>query len=889
MASDEKHLAAAAQMAVDEINEAGGVLGRQVEVVLRDGASDPTVFADKARELLAQEGVRTIFGCWMSSSRKAVKPIVEEHNSLLWYPIQYEGLEQSSNIIYTGSCLNQQIEPAVAWALSQGKRRCFLVGSDYVFPRTANSLIRALASQGGGSAIAERYVPLGSRDLAEVADEIAKARPDIVFNTINGDSNFAFFREFSRAVGDAADCPIMSFSFAEIGLREVPRESAGHYACWSYFQSLQTPENGRFLEKYTQRFGPNAVVDDPIATAYTQVYLWKQAVEQARSFDVSEILNNVAGCSVVGPGGVMEVQANHHVKKLAVIGQATAQGRFDVVWSSEHPIAPKPWLGIEDAELPTQGIVLEALRQYPEVIHLNVELDRLVRERTAELEQANQALKAEIADRERAEETMRESNQQVVDVIESINDGFFSLNEDLVVTYFNNAAERLLGRKAEDVVGRHMFDEAFPEVKGSIFDEKYTEALRERVPATFETYFGIAPYEDWYAVRVYPYKDGISVYFQVITERKRAQEALLSEKLLSDEYINSLPGLFYVFDEQRFVRWNKQWESVTGYNAEELGAMYGTDFFDGEDRILIEERMRKVFDDGASEAEAELVTKDGRRIPYYFTGLRKVFDGKDHLVGLGMDDTDRKRAQREREELIAKLEAQNAELERFTYTVSHDLKSPLITIKGYLGMLHQDLAKEDPESIEDDFARISGAADKMDQLLGELLELSRIGRMINPSEDVPLEEVAREALELVGGQVDENGVQVEISPDLPVVFGDRIRLREVLQNLIDNAVKYMGDQSRPRVEIGSRRSGNETICYVRDNGIGIDPRYHERVFALFDQLDQKVEGSGIGLALVKRIVEVHGGRIWVESEGPGHGATFCFAIATNPPNAGILE
>ncbi len=275
MAADEKPLAAAAQMAVDEINEAGGVLGKQVEVVLRDGESDPAIFAAKARELLAQEEVRTIFGCWMSSSRKAVKPIVEAHNGLLWYPIQYEGLEQSPNIIYTGSCLNQQIEPAVTWALSQGKRRCFLVGSDYVFPRTANSLIRTLVSQGGGCVLAERLTPLGSHDLAEVADAIAEARPDIVFNTINGDSNLTFFREFSKTVGDAGDCPIMSFSFSEAGLRELPREAAGHYACWSYFQRLETPKNRRFLERYTRRFGPDTVVSDPIVTAYMQVYLWQ--------------------------------------------------------------------------------------------------------------------------------------------------------------------------------------------------------------------------------------------------------------------------------------------------------------------------------------------------------------------------------------------------------------------------------------------------------------------------------------------------------------------------------------------------------------------------------------------------------------------------------------
>ncbi len=245
---------------------------------------------------------------------------------------------------------------------------------------------------------------------------------------------------------------------------------------------------------------------------------------------------------------------------------------------------------------------------------------------------------------------------------------------------------------------------------------------------------------------------------------------------------------------------------------------------------------------------------------------------------------ERKRAEQEREDLIAKLEAQNAELERFTYTVSHDLKSPLITINGYVGMLRQDLAKGDSGAVENCLERISNAASKMSQLLKDVLELSRVGRLVNPPEDVSLAELAREAIELVGGQVKKKGVQVKISPDLPVVFGDRVRLLEVLQNLIDNAVKYMGEQSRPRVEIDLRRDGNTTICYVRDNGIGIESQYHEKIFDLFEQLDPKAEGTGIGLSLVKRIVEVHGGRIWVESAGAGSGSTFCFNLPLYTPS-----
>ena len=242
----------------------------------------------------------------------------------------------------------------------------------------------------------------------------------------------------------------------------------------------------------------------------------------------------------------------------------------------------------------------------------------------------------------------------------------------------------------------------------------------------------------------------------------------------------------------------------------------------------------------------------------------------------------RKRTGQQREQLIGKLEAQNAELERFTYTVSHDLKSPLITIKGYLGLLEKDIAGGKHEAVTDDMGRMSRAADKMEELLDELLELSRVGRMVNPSEQVPLADLAREAVELVAGQIAERGVAVEISPELPVIFGDRARLREVLQNLVENAVKYMGDQSRPRIEIGARLGQREPICYIRDNGLGIEPRYQEKVFGLFDQLDSRAEGTGIGLALVKRIIEVHGGRVWVESEGLGRGATFCFVTAPQP-------
>ena len=231
----------------------------------------------------------------------------------------------------------------------------------------------------------------------------------------------------------------------------------------------------------------------------------------------------------------------------------------------------------------------------------------------------------------------------------------------------------------------------------------------------------------------------------------------------------------------------------------------------------------------------------------------------------------------ERKKLIQQLEATNAELERFTYTVSHDLRNPLVTIKGFLGMLERDIRENQQQRITSDFQRISNAADKMQALLVDLLELSRIGRIVNPPTEVNLTQLAIEAIETLDGRIRSKNIDVSVSLDLPTVYGDHIRLREVFENLIDNAAKYMGDQEHPLIEIGCN-PGDEKVIFVKDNGIGIEPSYTTKIFGLFEKLNPTSEGTGIGLALIKRIIEVHGGNIWVESEGMGKGSTFCFTI-----------
>jgi len=233
---------------------------------------------------------------------------------------------------------------------------------------------------------------------------------------------------------------------------------------------------------------------------------------------------------------------------------------------------------------------------------------------------------------------------------------------------------------------------------------------------------------------------------------------------------------------------------------------------------------------------------------------------------------------RELKRINEQLEQQVAELERFTYIVSHELKNPVVTIKGYLGSVEKDLQEKNFERAQKDLLRISNASDKLHDTISDLLELSRIRHIVNSPEDVDLTKLIHEMVEMLDGHIRSKNVSMVISSNLPTLYGDRLRLREVFENLIANAIKYMGDQPTPRIEIGIRNTENEQIIFVRDNGIGIEERYQTRIFALFEKLNPTIEGTGIGLALVKRIIEVHGGRVWVESDGLGKGSTFCFTI-----------
>lgn len=328
-------------------------------------------------------------------------------------------------------------------------------------------------------------------------------------------------------------------------------------------------------------------------------------------------------------------------------------------------------------------------------------------------------------------------------------------------------------------------------------------------------------------------------------------------------------------------------EEITGYSYEEYIAHGGWLAHLHPDDLEKDARASSILRTNSPVIHEVRTFNKSRELRWARVYANPVWDDRENrlrgIVGAVQDITDRKRVEEEREALIHELENKNAELERFTYTVSHDLKSPLVTITGYLGFLEQDALNGHKERIESGIRRISGAAMKMQALLNDLLELSRIGRLMNPAEDVPFGEIVNEAMDLLRGRLDEADAIVEIQRDLPTVHGDRVRLVEVVQNLLENAVKYADPRVRLRIEIGMDgiNEQNFPVFHVRDNGMGIEPQYHELIFGLFNKLDAQSEGTGIGLSLVKRIIEVHNGRIWVESE-KGKGAAFHFSLPTPP-------
>jgi len=494
------------------------------------------------------------------------------------------------------------------------------------------------------------------------------------------------------------------------------------------------------------------------------------------------------------------------------------------------------------------------------------------------------AVLSDITESKLTDEKLKQSEARYTDLAEQSSTISWEVDDRGLYTYVSPVAEAVLGYRPEELVGLKYFYELHP--------ESDREALKK---AAFSFFNRMQPFVNF--VNSVLTKDGRTIWVSTngipilradgtlqgysgsdtdITELRRVEAELHETEalLIETQQMAHLGTLTYNTSTDE-VRWSDEIYRIFGLPAgKSMNYSDIMQYVHPEDYPAFLQAWISIGDEKPSiDGEYRIVRPDGEiRFIHEYSIYKYISSGQTMMyVGLLQDITDRRLAEQA-------VQAKNAELERFTYSVSHDLKSPLVTIRTFMGHLVEDLAGGSTDHVAQDLAFISSAAEKMNMQLDELLNFSKVGRGVNPSIEATLQEMAQEAIGLVAGRIDKRGVRVQVMQKPAVLYGDRVRLVEVFQNLIDNAVKFMGEQSDPLIEIGAETNDGKTVCFVRDNGMGIDMQHKDMLFGMFAKLNPEIEGTGMGLALVKRIVELHGGRIWVESEGIGKGVCFWFSL-----------
>ncbi len=473
------------------------------------------------------------------------------------------------------------------------------------------------------------------------------------------------------------------------------------------------------------------------------------------------------------------------------------------------------------------------------------------------------------------EKALGEREAQLNSIIESIPFDVFALDNEQRYILQNTPAKRVWG----DIVGKRPEDLGADEETLRLWLDNNRRALSGETVHE-EVSFPIGGEIRHFTNIISPIQDegetrGIVGINIDITDRRRAEEALRLTQFSID---HSSDAAFWLRPDNRFFYVNEAAVELTGYSREELIGMTLDQVAPDYPPEVWPAQWNRLRESKSYIVEARCLRKDGSFVPIEVRTNYMNFEGLEVDCAFARDISGRIKARKEKEALIGELESKNTELERYTYTVSHDLKTPLITIRGFLDLLRRDLERGETTRINERIDRIDSAADRMQRMLEELLELSRIGQMKGNIETIPLGELVQEALDLAAGLLSSAHAEIIVAPDLPTVRGDRIRLMELFHNLFDNAVKFSTGNHPPRIEIGVRHSEAQAVITVKDNGIGISKDFHQKIFGLFDKLNRNTDGSGVGLAISQRIVEIHGGRIWVESEGEGRGSTFCFTL-----------
>jgi PAS domain S-box-containing protein len=491
-----------------------------------------------------------------------------------------------------------------------------------------------------------------------------------------------------------------------------------------------------------------------------------------------------------------------------------------------------------------------------------------------------------ITKRIEAENEREQTRLRLDHVVSSIRDGFFTLDRNFKITYFNTAAEQLLGRKASDVLGRHMFKEAFPEAKGSIFEKNYAMVMREKQPCLFETYFGTKPYENWYDVRVFPSEDGIGVFFLVTTERKKAEQALKESEQRFHEMFESHQSIMLLIEPEsgRIVDSNTAAVKFYGYDREVLNGMNIADINQLAPAQIAQERSEALHKTTKQFIfPHRLASGEIRTVEVYSSPIN--VNNQQILFSIIQDVTVREHSAQEitklNEDLIQRnneIEFINNELEAFSYSVSHDLKAPLRSVSGFSSALLEDYSDKLDEQGKQYLQKIQEPSNLMTRLIEDLMTLSQVSARDVNYDKVNLSTLAGEVISELAKTDPDHKVAITVEPEM-ITYGDRNLLRIVLSNLLGNAWKFSSKAAEPKIEMGVTEQNNKNVYFIRDNGAGFDMNYADKLFKPFQRLHTASDfsGTGIGLSIVQRIVHRHGGRVWAEGK-PGEGATFYFTL-----------
>ena len=673
-------------MAIAEINETGGVLGHKIEPVIADGVSDPDRFEQKARKIIAENQITTLFGCSTSASPKRLLPVAEEFNAQLWYPLQYEGLECSPNIFYTGACANQQVEPAIAWLLQHQRKRFYLLGADNVFSHRASKIIKSRLPQQGGTVVGEAYIPDKAVDFAETIAHIKHTQPDAIVLTLSGESNQAFYRQYFESGMTGAEIEIVACNVSAAELSEIGEYAQGTYVSASYLPCLDIPSNRKFVNNFQRRYGTKRVISSAMEAAYTQIYLWKGAVELAESFEADRVRVAALGTSFLAPSGLVTIEANHHVARTNRIGRIMPTGKVEIVFSSDRPIKPLPWLGVEqsnlDATLRTEvcsedlpaslqtseksdGGKLRALFVARDITELclpgspnsdgrhsskeaeealqaaNAALEDKVQERTAALKESNDQLVAEIVKHQQAENALRAAKDQLEAVLAAVPGIVSWISSDLRYLGVNRHLANMFDLPPEAFVGKDIgflgTSNEFKEFVRSFFASPQQDAFRE--------ISAVVKGEKRNSLIVAQKYDGDRAAFTVgidITDRKRAEEDLRATKEQLEAVLAAVPGtVSWISSDLRYLGVNRHLANMFDLPPE---AFVGKDIgFLGTSNEF-KEFVRSFFASPQQDAFREIsaVVKGEKRNSLI---VAQKYDGDRAAFTVGIDITDRKRAE----------------------------------------------------------------------------------------------------------------------------------------------------------------------------------------------------------------------------------------------------